>query len=198
MRIAITGSTGFIGSHLAQRLATAGHELVLIARSERGKETIAAAQTKFVASDLSNAEVLVEAFAGCDAVAHCAGINREIGEQTYLRVHVEATKNVVAAAKQAGVRKVALMSFLRARPDCGSAYHESKWAAEEIVRNSSLDYTILKSGMVYGLGDPYAGPSKSRAAYVSGLRHGRTKRERDSAAGSGRPGENSGRSPGQR
>lgn len=153
MRIAITGSTGFIGSHLAQRLATAGHELVLIARSERGKETIAAAQTKFVASDLSNAEVLVEAFAGCDAVAHCAGINREIGEQTYLRVHVEATKNVVAAAKQAGVRKVALMSFLRARPDCGSAYHESKWAAEEIVRNSGLDYTILKSGMVYGLGD---------------------------------------------
>ena len=45
------------------------------------------------------------------------------------------------------------MSFLRARPNCGSAYHESKWAAEEIVRNSGLDYTIVKAGMVYGLGD---------------------------------------------
>lgn len=45
------------------------------------------------------------------------------------------------------------MSFLRARPDCGSPYHESKWAAEEIVRNSGLDYTIVKAGMVYGRGD---------------------------------------------
>jgi len=59
----------------------------------------------------------------------------------------------VEAARRAGVRKIALMSFLRARPHCGSAYHESKWAAEEIVRSSGLDYTIVKAGMVYGRGD---------------------------------------------
>jgi NADH dehydrogenase len=46
-----------------------------------------------------------------------------------------------------------MLSFLRARPDCGSPYHESKWAAEEIVRASGLDYTILKAGMIYGRGD---------------------------------------------
>ncbi len=97
--------------------------------------------------------MLTAALKGCDVVAHCAGINREIGEQTYQKVHVNATKNVVKAAQQAGVRKIALMSFLRARPNCGSPYHESKWAAEEIVRNSGLDYTIIKAGMVYGLGD---------------------------------------------
>src|SRR5262249_3482894 len=44
-------------------------------------------------------------------------------------------------------------SFLRARPNCGSAYHESKWRAEELVRNSGLDYTVLKCGMIYGRGD---------------------------------------------
>jgi len=59
----------------------------------------------------------------------------------------------VEAARRAGVRRIALMSFLRARPDCGSPYHESKWAAEEIVRSSGLDYTIVKAGMVYGRGD---------------------------------------------
>ena len=150
MRIAITGGSGFIGHHLAQRLADAGHELVLISRTRRGAETT---KQKFVTSDLSDRTVLAEAFVGCDAVAHCAGINREIGEQTYLKVHVEGTRNVVEAAKQAGVQKVVLMSFLRARPNCGSGYHESKWAAEEIVRNSGLDYTIVKAGMVYGLGD---------------------------------------------
>jgi NADH dehydrogenase len=66
---------------------------------------------------------------------------------------VEATRSVVTAAQHAGVKKILLMSFLRARPNCGSAYHESKWAAEEIVRQSGLDYTILRSGMVYGRGD---------------------------------------------
>jgi NADH dehydrogenase len=96
---------------------------------------------------------LTRAFAGCDAVAHCAGINRELGGQTYLRVHIEGTRNVVEAARKAGVRKIALISFLRARPQCGSGYHESKWAAEELVRNSGLDYTIFKCGVIYGRGD---------------------------------------------
>jgi nucleoside-diphosphate-sugar epimerase len=98
-------------------------------------------------------EKLAEAFAGCDAVAHCAGINRAIGEQTYERVHVQGTQNVVDAAREAGVKKVLLLSFLRARPHCNSAYHESKWAAEEIVRGSGLDYTVIKAGMIYGKGD---------------------------------------------
>jgi NADH dehydrogenase len=103
--------------------------------------------------DISSPTALEEAFAGCDAVAHCAGINREICTQTYERVHVDGTRNVVRAAKSAGVRKIAFMSFLRARPNCGSRYHESKWAAEEIVRSSGLDFTIVKAGMVFGRGD---------------------------------------------
>jgi len=71
----------------------------------------------------------------------------------YSAVHVEGTRNVIGSAERAGVSKVVLMSFLRARPGCGSAYHESKWAAEEMVRSSTLDYTIVKSGMTYGRGD---------------------------------------------
>jgi len=148
MKIAITGGTGFVGSHLANRLSGEGHEVVLLARRPRAEQT-----ELFASSDLSNTKQLTEAFAGCDAVAHCAGINREIGNQTFQRVHVEATRNVVEAAKTAGVKKIVLMSFLRARPNCNSPYHESKWAAEEIVRNSGLDYTIIKAGVVYGRGD---------------------------------------------
>ena len=147
MRIAITGATGFVGAHLANRLESEGHELVLIARGSRKDDV------RLVVSDLSEVEVLREAFEGCQAVAHCAGINREIGNQTYERVHVQGTRNVVEAAKGAGVEKVVLMSFLRARPLCGSPYHESKWGAEEIVRNSGLNYTIVKAGVVYGRGD---------------------------------------------
>src|SRR5712692_3947214 len=152
MRIAVTGGTGFIGSHLAQRLVSEGHQVVLLARNRRNFSAERVTMT-FVSSDLSDPAVLANAFASCDAVAHCAGINREIREETYRKVHVEATKNVIKGAQQAGIKKIVLMSFLRARPNCGSAYHESKWAAEEIVRNSGIDFTIIKAGMVYGLGD---------------------------------------------
>jgi len=152
MKIVITGGTGFIGSHLARRLVAEGHQVVLLARRNH-RQTRMHVNPTFVLSDLSDTAVLEHAFEGCDAVAHCAGINRELAEQTYRRVHIEATTNVVNAAQGAGVKKIVLMSFLRARPNCGSPYHESKWAAEEIVRNSGLDYTIIKAGMVYGLGD---------------------------------------------
>jgi len=155
MRVAITGGTGFVGRHLARELVAQGHEAVLIARGKdlRDEPIYKLAGTRFLASDLSGAVELQRAFSGCDAVAHCAGINREIGAQTYQRVHIEGTKNVVEAARLAGARKIVLLSFLRARPDCGSAYHESKWAAEEIVRGSGLDYTIFKAGVIYGCGD---------------------------------------------
>lgn len=66
---------------------------------------------------------------------------------------MNGTRNVVEAARQTGVKKIALISFLRARPNCGSGYHESKFAAEEIVRASGLDYTVFKCGVIYGKGD---------------------------------------------
>ena len=136
MRVAITGGTGFVGRHLAERL---GDDTVVISRR--------------TGVDLLDVDALTEAFAGCDAIAHCAGINREIGDQTFERVHIEGTAAVIEAAHRAGVQRIVMLSFLRARPDCGSRYHESKWAAEELVRHSGLEHTVLKSGMIYGHGD---------------------------------------------
>lgn len=155
MKLAITGGTGFVGGHLARALVSSGHEVVLVARGLDQRDDrirgLPGVQLALVGTD--SLTRLAEAFAGCDAVAHCAGINRQIGSQTYQRVHVEGTHNVVEAARRAGVRKIALLSFLRARPDCGSGYHESKWAAEEIVRASGLNHTVLKCGVIYGAGD---------------------------------------------
>jgi uncharacterized protein YbjT (DUF2867 family) len=152
-RVAITGASGFVGSHTARALLANGDDVVLIARSPNPVAIPSSAQTTWVAADIGDEAALTRALAGCDAVIHCAGINLERGSQTYAAVHVRGTAAVVRAAQAAGVPRIALVSFLRARPACGSAYHESKWAAEELVRSSGLAYTIVKAGVVYGDGD---------------------------------------------
>ena len=155
MKVAITGGTGFVGRNIARQLAAEGHDLVLIARGQdiTDPNMRRLTRARFVSLTLDNTAELTKAIAGCDAVIHCAGINHALGEQTFEKVHIEGTRHLVEAARQAGTRKIVLISFLRARPNCGSAYHESKWAAEEIVRQSGLDYTVLKCGVIYGQGD---------------------------------------------
>lgn len=155
MKIAITGGTGFVGRNIAHAVAGDGHTIVLAARGHDHTDPRIRQlpNASFCQVGLDDVGELAKVFGGCDAVAHCAGVNRELGSHTYRRVHIEGTRQVVQAARQAGVRKIVLISFLRARPNCGSAYHESKWAAEEIVRGSGLDYTVLKCGVIYGKGD---------------------------------------------
>ncbi len=153
MKIAITGGTGFVGRNIARSLAAEGHELVLMARGIDRTDPAIRSLAQFVSLGLDCTAGLANAMTGCHTVVHCAGINREIGDQTFRKVHFEGTQHVLEAARQVGARKIVLISFLRARPNCGSAYHESKWAAEEIVRHSGLDFTVLKCGVIYGRGD---------------------------------------------
>lgn len=157
MRVAITGGTGLVGGHLAAALSAGGHDVVVIARGSDqrplAKEVLALPRVIRVSSGIDDAAALERAFRGCEAVAHCAGINRELGKQTYEAVHVVGTRNVVAAAEAAGAKRLALVSFLRARPNSGSPYHDTKWKSEEIVRASHLEWTVTKPGMMFGRGD---------------------------------------------
>ncbi len=153
MKIAVTGGTGFVGRHVVRLLADEGHHVVVIARGVDPNPALSVPRVTWVRGSVTDRNLLESTLAGCDAVAHLAGINLQRPGQSFAAVHVTGTANVVAAAEGNGVPKVVLLSFLRARPGTSSPYHESKWQAEEIVRNSGLRYTVFKSGVIYGRGD---------------------------------------------
>ncbi len=96
---------------------------------------------------------LRDAFAGCDAVVHLAGIAVEQGAQTFEAVHVAGTAAAVEAARAAGVPRFAMVSSRRAAPGAPSSLLETKWRAEEIVRSVGIEHTIVRSAAVYGRGD---------------------------------------------
>lgn len=152
MRVAVTGGTGFIGSRLVTRLHELGHECRLLARGAT-EPPPSLSDVDIVRGDVRDTASLETAVEDCAAVAHLAGINHERGDQSFQGVHVAGTRAVCDAAEAADVDRLLLTSYLRARPDCGSGYLESKWAAERLVRTADCPHTVVKPGLVYGRGD---------------------------------------------
>lgn len=103
--------------------------------------------------DVLDPASLVAAMKDVNAVVHLVGIIHETPRVSFEQAHVEATANVLAAACVAGVTRFVHMSALGTRPEAVSRYHQTKWAAEELVRQSGLDWTILRPSLIYGPGD---------------------------------------------
>jgi NADH dehydrogenase len=151
MKVMIAGGTGFLGRHVAEALVATGHTLLFLARGTR--PTRATEGAELVQADVSSDALPLEAMRGYDVLVNLIGIKREQGTQTFERVHVEATRRLIAAAWELGIRRCVHISVVCSRPDPRSAYHDTKWRAEELIRSSGLDYTILKPGVIYGPGD---------------------------------------------
>jgi len=154
MRIFIAGGTGFVGAHLVKALREKGHEprLLVHRRGSGGSDGI-----DQVEGDVTCLESFQQAVNGCDAVINLVGIIREFPSRgiTFDRLHVQATANMLAATRTAGIRRYLQMSALGTRPDAVSRYHQTKFRAEELVRSSGLDATILRPSLIYGPGDAF-------------------------------------------
>jgi len=157
MRVFVTGGTGFVGSCLIRHLVEAGNEVVALCRAGSEAKLPASENVEGVAADLFDANEIAGRLDGCDAVIHLVGIIREFPGKgvTFQRLHVEATRAVVAAAQQAGVKRYLQMSANGTRPGATTPYHRTKWEAEEILRGSSLDWTIFRPSLIFGPGDQF-------------------------------------------
>jgi uncharacterized protein YbjT (DUF2867 family) len=154
MKIFIAGGTGFVGGHLVDELLRRGHQLRLLVHTRNSKLSDRVEQ---IVGDVTRPESFTEAVTGRDAVINLVGIIREFPSRgiTFERLHVQATANMLAAANKAGVRRYLQMSALGTRPEAISRYHATKFRAEELVRSSGLDCTILRPSLIYGPKDSF-------------------------------------------
>jgi len=152
MRVLVTGASGFVGNAVVRELLAQGHEVRALVRRGSEKKLQERDQVELAPGDCLDHEALEEAAAGCDAVIHLVGIIREFPGRgvTFEQVHVQATRNVVDAAKGAGARRYLHMSALGARPEPADPYHLTNYRADEYVINSGLAYTIFRPSIIYG------------------------------------------------
>jgi uncharacterized protein YbjT (DUF2867 family) len=178
MRVAVTGSTGFVGIHLAHALVQAGHSVIAVSRTGTDpKNRMPRSGVELRRADVTVKPSLTAALAGAEAVVHLVGIIREFGNRTFHAIHVGGTRNAVDAGKANGIRRFIHVSALGTRPDAPSLYHQTKAVAEEIVQTSGLDWTILRPALIFGenglLTTQLAGLVKG--PFVPVLGHGQTR-----------------------
>lgn len=153
MNVVMTGASGFVGSHMAQALMGAGHRVRGLARKAPSAARRKAGVEYVEGVDVTTSTTLTaKMFENTDAIVHLVGIIQEAaGGQTFRRVHVDGTGNVIDAARTAGFEgRVIYMSALGSAADAPSEYSRTKYEAEQVVQKSGLPYTILQPSLVIG------------------------------------------------
>jgi uncharacterized protein YbjT (DUF2867 family) len=152
MKVLLIGGSGFVGSRLAEHLISGGHQVSIASRSGEGFVRGA----HYIQADAAKNRGLVEAAQGHQALIYLVGIIRE-GKQTFSQAHVKGLQYSLEAAHKAGIGRFVHMSALGAALGTGIGYYESKALAEEEVRRSGLDWTILRPSLIFGPGDGFFG-----------------------------------------
>jgi NADH dehydrogenase len=138
---------------LIELLLAKGHRVMVLSRRRANFPV----EVEVALGDVVSGEGLAAASASAEAVIHLVGIIRETRGQSFEQVHAEGTRNVVSAAREAGVKRYLQMSALGAAKGTGSRYFETKARAEEIVKASGLDWTIFRPSLIFGRGDEFFG-----------------------------------------
>lgn len=152
-RVLIIGATGFIGRMIAGCLIDGGVEIVPAVRD------VASARRRFpgaavVSCDLARDDVAdwTPRLTAVDAVVNAAGLLDSGASGSLQAVHVTGVERLISACAEAGCRRFIHLSAVSADAAAGTNYARSKLAAEDRIRASDLDWTILRPSLVYGAG----------------------------------------------
>ncbi len=151
MTVLVTGGTGFIGPHVVHALRARETPVRALVRNPARATRLAAWGAELAVGDVTDRASLLAACAGVDTVVHLVAIIRG-RPADFERVMAEGTRNVVAAAREAGARRFVLASALGLdeRSKDAVPYFAAKWEMERAVRESGLEHVIFRPSFVFG------------------------------------------------
>ena len=146
--ILAAGGTGFVGTHVVHALRAAEQPVRVLARKPEKQEQLRAWGCEIVQGDLADADSLRRAVEGADTVVHLVAGPPWNPEA---RILVQGTRDLVEAAKDAGTKRLVLMSGLGTEEGRGvAAYYDAKWEEEQAVKYSGLEHVIFRPSFVFG------------------------------------------------
>jgi uncharacterized protein YbjT (DUF2867 family) len=150
--ILVTGGTGFIGPRVVHALRERDQPVRALVRDPAGRSatTLAAWGAELVQGDMTDRQSLRRAVEGSEAVVHLVAIRQGSGEQ-FRRVMEDGTRELVTAAKEAGVKRFVLMSALGTSEETKDLvpYYHAKWDEEQTVSRSGLEHVIFRPSFVF-------------------------------------------------
>jgi len=151
MTVLVTGGTGFVGPHVVHALRARELPVRALVREPKRAARLAAWGVELVPGDITDPTSLRAACAGADAVVHLVAVIKG-SRADFERVMEHGTRNVVAAAQDAGVRRFLLASALGLDERTRDAvpYFAAKWEMEQAVQGSGLEHVIFRPSFVFG------------------------------------------------
>jgi NADH dehydrogenase len=150
--ILVTGSTGFVGPHVVHALRERDKPVRALVRTPSGRSatTLAAWGAELVQGDMTDRESLRRAVDGAEVVLHLVAI-RQGPEEQFRQIMEQGTRELVAAAQEAGVRRFVLMSALGTSEETKDLvpYYHAKWEQEQTLRTSGLEHVIFRPSFVF-------------------------------------------------
>jgi len=172
----LTGATGFVGRTLARALApTMGNRLRLFIRESSRLPPGLTPPLTAVIGDLLDPSALADATLSVGTVIHLAALTGKASRGSMLETNTEGTRSLLKVAKRAGVTRFLFVSSIAASFQDRRWYHyaESKRQAEQAVRESGLDWVIVRPTMVLGPGSPVQASLTRLASAPIGIMFGR-------------------------
>lgn len=154
--VLVTGAAGFVGTHVCRQLTRRGSRVRGLVRSPaKAAERLAQMPVELHVGDVRDEMALRRAIQGCDAVVHLAAIAIERRGQTYDDVNARGTQHVIDAMQVAGVRRLVHMSQNFASATSPYRFLRSKGLAEDAVRASGTEWTVLRPSVIFGPEDEF-------------------------------------------